>query len=133
MELRLGLASDGFNPFGQMSISYNLWLVVLLPYNLPPYKCMKETIFFMLLLIPGPKSLGRETDVYLQPLIEELKELWTFGVYTYDSLTGKFFQLHATLLWMINDFSTYVDLSGWSTKRYQACPICMGDRSSFGI
>ncbi|TYK26336.1 uncharacterized protein E5676_scaffold2256G00130 [Cucumis melo var. makuwa] len=22
---------------------------------------------------------------------------------------------------------------GWSTKRYQACPICMGDRSSFGI
>ena len=87
--MRLGLASNGFNPFGQMSISYNLWLIVLLPYNLAPCKCMKETIFFMLLLIPGPKSLGRETDVYLQPLIEELKELWTFEVRTYDSLTSQ--------------------------------------------
>ncbi|KAA0046644.1 CACTA transposable element [Cucumis melo var. makuwa] len=34
--VRLGLASDGFNPFGQMSTSYSMWLVVLLPYNLPP-------------------------------------------------------------------------------------------------
>ncbi|KAA0049890.1 CACTA en-spm transposon protein [Cucumis melo var. makuwa] len=71
--------------------------------------------------------------VYLQPLIKELKELWTFGVHTYDSLTGQFFQLHVALLWTINDFPAYGDLSGWSTKGYQACPICMDDRSSFGI
>ncbi|KAA0063910.1 uncharacterized protein E5676_scaffold1827G00430 [Cucumis melo var. makuwa] len=62
--VRLVLASDGFNPFDQMS-----------HYNLPQWKCMKETNFFMSLLIPGPKSPGREIDVYLQPLIEELKEL----------------------------------------------------------
>ncbi|TYK24037.1 CACTA en-spm transposon protein [Cucumis melo var. makuwa] len=66
-----------------------MWHVVLLPYNLPPWKCMKETNFFMSLLIPGPRSPGRKIDVYLQPLIEKLKELWTFGVHTYDSLTGK--------------------------------------------
>ncbi|KAA0051636.1 Transposon, En/Spm-like protein [Cucumis melo var. makuwa] len=29
-------------------------------------------------LIPDPRSPDREIDVYLQPLIEELKELWTF-------------------------------------------------------
>ncbi|KAL0555887.1 hypothetical protein IC582_004388 [Cucumis melo] len=131
--VRLGLASDGFNSFGQMSTSYSMWPVVLLPYNLPPWKCMKETNFFMSLLIPGPKSPGREIDVYLQPLIEELKDLWTFGVRTYDSLTGQFFQLYVALLWTINDFPAYGDLSGWSTKGYQACPICMGDRSSFGV
>ncbi|KAA0039153.1 uncharacterized protein E5676_scaffold322G00190 [Cucumis melo var. makuwa] len=34
----------------------------------------------MSLLIPDPTSSGREIDVYLQPLIEELKELWNFGV-----------------------------------------------------
>ncbi|KAA0042917.1 putative transposase [Cucumis melo var. makuwa] len=106
----------GFNSFGQMSTSYSMWPVVLLPYNLPPWKCMKEINFFMSLLIPGPKSPGREIDVYLQPLIEELKELWTFGVRTYDSLTGQFFQLYAALLWTINDFPAYGDLSGWSTK-----------------
>ncbi|TYK30597.1 CACTA en-spm transposon protein [Cucumis melo var. makuwa] len=45
----------------------------------------------------------------------------------------QFFQLYATLLWTINDFPTYGDLSWWSKKGYQACPICMGDRSSFRI
>ena len=63
-------------------------------------------------LIPGPRSLGKEIDLYLQPLIEELKELWTFGVRMYDCLTGQFFQLHAALLWTINDFLAYGDLSG---------------------
>ncbi|TYK11143.1 uncharacterized protein E5676_scaffold66G00500 [Cucumis melo var. makuwa] len=46
---------------------------------------------------------------------------------------SQFFQLYATLLWMINDFPTYGDLSGWSMKGYQACAICMDDKSSFGI
>ena len=39
--VRLGLASDGFNPFGNMSISYSMWLVVLIPYNLLPWMCIK--------------------------------------------------------------------------------------------
>ena len=34
--VRLGLASDGFNPFGNMSTAYSMWPVVLIPYNLPP-------------------------------------------------------------------------------------------------
>ncbi|TYK18186.1 Transposon, En/Spm-like protein [Cucumis melo var. makuwa] len=108
MELRLGLASDGFNPFSQMSISYNLWLIVLLPYNLPPCKCMKETIFFMLLLISGPKSLGREIDVYLQPLIEELKELWTFGGGVQRGIR------HAPYAWVIDRLLEYeVEYPSW--------------------
>ncbi|KAL4335213.1 hypothetical protein GQ457_07G009520 [Hibiscus cannabinus] len=36
--IRLGLASDGFNPFGNMSNSYSMWPVIILPYNLPPWK-----------------------------------------------------------------------------------------------
>lgn len=38
--VRLGLESDEFNPFGNMSISYSMWPVVLIPYNLPPWMCM---------------------------------------------------------------------------------------------
>ncbi|CAL5399944.1 unnamed protein product [Camellia sinensis] len=38
--VRLGLASDGFNPFGNMSNSYSIWPVFLVPYNLPPWKCL---------------------------------------------------------------------------------------------
>jgi hypothetical protein len=34
--IRLGLASDGFNPFEKMSSSYNMWPVFLIPYNFLP-------------------------------------------------------------------------------------------------
>ncbi|CAN1761750.1 hypothetical protein LINPERHAP1_LOCUS8021 [Linum perenne] len=34
------------------------------------------------------------------------------------------FQLHAAVLWTINDFPAYGNLSGWSTKGYLACPTC---------
>ena len=34
--VRVGLAADGFNPFGNMAIPYSMWSVVLTTYNLPP-------------------------------------------------------------------------------------------------
>ncbi|KAL5541510.1 hypothetical protein UlMin_009220 [Ulmus minor] len=43
--VRLGLAADGFNPFNNMSISYNMWPIVLTTYNLPPWLCMKPEYF----------------------------------------------------------------------------------------
>jgi hypothetical protein len=39
--VRIGLATDGFTPFGQMASSYSCWLVFVIPYNLPPSLCMK--------------------------------------------------------------------------------------------
>ncbi|XP_019175589.1 PREDICTED: uncharacterized protein LOC109170907 [Ipomoea nil] len=88
--VRLGLASDGFNPFGNMSNAYSMWPVILIPYNLPPWMC----------------------------------------VTTYDSYSSTNFQLHASILWTINDFPAYGNLSGWSTKGYMACPNCNDDACS---
>ena len=82
--VRLGLATDGFNPYGIMSSTYSTWPVILIPYNLPPWMCMKRSSFMLSLLIPGPTSPGNDIDVYLQPLVEELKELWDFGVKTFE-------------------------------------------------
>uniref|UniRef100_A0A2N9GAQ5 Transposase-associated domain-containing protein n=1 Tax=Fagus sylvatica TaxID=28930 RepID=A0A2N9GAQ5_FAGSY len=85
--VRLGLASDGFNPFGNMSTSYSMWPVVLMPYNLPPWRCMKDPYMLLSLLIPGSKAPGNEIDVYLQPLVEDLQELWNEG--TLLNIDGK--------------------------------------------
>ncbi|XP_028114517.1 uncharacterized protein LOC114312475 [Camellia sinensis] len=85
--VRLGLAADGFNPFGNMSNSYSMWPVIVMPYNLPPWKCMKQSFSMLSLLIPGPQAPGRDIDVYMRPLIDELKELWEDGVLTYDAST----------------------------------------------
>ncbi|CAN6552438.1 unnamed protein product [Malus baccata var. baccata] len=86
--VRLGLSTDGFNPFNNMSKPYSMWPVVVVPYNLPPWRCMKKEFSIMTLLIPGDKAPGREIDVYLRPLIDELKELWENGVPTYDKATN---------------------------------------------
>nr|GFA40959.1 hypothetical protein [Tanacetum cinerariifolium] len=71
--VRLGLAADGFNPFGNLSRAYIMWPVILTTYNLPSWLCMKESSFMLTLLIPVPKSPRKDIDVYLRPLIEDLK------------------------------------------------------------
>ncbi|XP_019246468.1 PREDICTED: uncharacterized protein LOC109226124 [Nicotiana attenuata] len=122
--VRLGLASDGFNQFGTMRIVHSTWPVILMPYNLPPWMCMKQEFFILSLLIAGPKAPGNNIDVFLQSLIEELNELWDVGVETYDASTKEIFQMRAALMWTINDFPAYGTLSGWCTYGRFACPSC---------
>ncbi|GKD57406.1 hypothetical protein Tco_1290793 [Tanacetum coccineum] len=74
-DVRLGLAADGFNPFGNRSQSYSMWPMIMTTYNLPSWLCMKESSFMLTLLIPNPKSMGKDIDVYLRPLIDDLKDL----------------------------------------------------------
>ncbi|GJY64928.1 leucine-rich repeat protein [Tanacetum coccineum] len=126
--VRLGLSADGFNPFGNLSSSYIIWPVFVVPYNLPPWKCMKDPYMFMSMLILGPKT-PTNIDVYLQPLIDELNDLWG-GINAYDVHRKENFTLRAALLWAINDFPAYSMLTGWSVKGYNACPICMNETSS---
>lgn len=45
---------------------------------------MHEPYFMMSLLILGPSSPRKGIDVYLRPLIDELKNLWENGVDTND-------------------------------------------------
>ena len=68
--------------------------------------------------------------MYLEPLILELKELWDVGEPTYDVSSNEMFTMRAALMWTINDFSTYGDLSGLRTKGRYACPCCMGNTKS---
>ncbi|CAL2271249.1 unnamed protein product [Prunus armeniaca] len=81
--VRLGLATDGFNLYGDP---------------------------------------GMSIDVYLRSLVDELKDLLTNGVRTYDKATGKMFTLRAAVMWTVNDFPAYTMISRWSTKGYMACP-----------
>ncbi|XP_033514313.1 uncharacterized protein [Nicotiana tomentosiformis] len=85
------------------------------------------------MLIPGPGSPGDAIDIYLQRLIEELKELWEVGIETFDASSRQNFKLHASLLWTINDFLAYGNLSGWSTKGKLVRPCCNKDTSSIRL
>ena len=91
---------------------------------------MKRSSIILSLLIPRQTSPENDIDVYLQPLVEELKELWDVGVKTFDVSSKKSFQMHAALLWTINGFPAYGDILGWCTKDALACPPCNYDSQS---
>ena len=76
------------------------------------------------LLIPREAQPGIDIDVYMRPLVDELKELWEIGSLTYDASSGETFRMHAALLWTIHDWPAFGDLSGWRTKGHYACYTC---------
>ncbi|KAI5313329.1 hypothetical protein L3X38_042503 [Prunus dulcis] len=84
----------------------------------------------MMMTVLITEDPGRAIDVYLRLLVDELKDLWTNGVRTYDKSTGKVFTLRAAIIWTVNDFPAYAMVSGWSTKGYMACPVCKEDVTS---
>jgi hypothetical protein len=52
--IRIGLATDGFTPFGDNASSYSCWPVFVVPYNLPHSLCMKYEFMFLCLVVPDP-------------------------------------------------------------------------------
>lgn len=92
--VRLALATDSFNPYNSMSIVHSTWPVILVNYNLPPWLATKSEFLILSLLIPDPLSPGNDIDVYFQPLIKHLNDLWEFGLETYNASTNTRFDMH---------------------------------------
>jgi len=75
------------------------------------------------MMISGPKPLGNDIDVYLNPLIEDFNYCGNEGVDVFDVFKNESFQLHPMLFKNGN-------LSGYSAKGHKACPICE-DKTSY--
>lgn len=88
----------------------------------PSVVALDETTLLLSLLIPGPKGPGKDIDVFLQPLIDDLKSLWNESVPTYNAFKKETFDMCSAVMWTTNDFPTYVMLSDRSTKVKFACP-----------
>ncbi|KAL9674184.1 hypothetical protein QQ045_030454 [Rhodiola kirilowii] len=116
--VRLGLATDGFNPFGVSGLSHSTWPIIVMPYNFSPSMCMKKEFNILSMLISGPKSPGKCLNVFMRPLIDELKILWDTGVPTYDRHDGSSFMMKAAVLWTISDFPGLGMLGGIQTKGF---------------
>nr|KYP44173.1 hypothetical protein KK1_034336 [Cajanus cajan] len=122
--LRIDLATDGMNPYGNLSSKHNSWPILLVIYNLPPWLCMKRKNIMLSIMISGPRQPGNDIDVYLSPLIDDLKILRETGVEVFDAYREEKFTLRAMLFCTINDFPAYGNLSVYSVKGHYACPIC---------
>ncbi|KAG7556924.1 hypothetical protein ISN44_As11g029270 [Arabidopsis suecica] len=124
--LRLGLSTDGMNPFSIQNTKYSTWPVLLVNYNMAPTECMKAENIMLTMLIPGPTAPSKNIDVYLQ-LIDDLKDLWNEGMVVYDSFKKESFTLRAMLLWSITDYPALGTLAGCKMKGKQACNVCGKD------
>ena len=80
-------------------------------------------------------SLGKRSptatniDVFVRPLLNELKQLWQ-GVTAldYSQPEGSHaFKLQGLLMWTISDFPMYRLISGLCYKGYKGCPCCGPD------
>ncbi len=121
---RSSVALDEVNPHVDLSTNHFTWPILLPNYNLPPWLTTKCFFVMLTLLILGKKYVKNENiDVYLQPLVEELQELWKW-VRTLDAtkLGGKFL-LRAICMWNLHNFA-YCLFVGGQTKGYLACPLC---------
>jgi hypothetical protein len=100
------LATNGVNPFKHTRSTWSTWPIVLLNYNLPPWLSTKKFFLMLCLLIPGKQSVTSECfDVYMEPLVEELLELWS-GVPPFDITEEEGlhnFTLQAMLIWTIHE------------------------------
>ena len=70
--VRIALATDGFNPYGMAATSYSCWHVFVIPLNLPPGSLMQRKNIFLSLIISGPEYPGKNLSVYMQLLVDDL-------------------------------------------------------------
>jgi hypothetical protein len=80
--VRVALATDGFNPYRMMVTPYTCWPVFFYPHQPPPGVIFQQqNIFLSLIILEHPEnSMG----VFIEPVIDELVHAWEEGVWTYD-------------------------------------------------
>jgi hypothetical protein len=123
--VHFALVADGINPFKLTRSTWSTWPIVLLNYNLPPWLSTKKFFLMLCLLILDKQSVTSKCfDVYMEPLVEELLELWS-GAPTFDIIEEeglRNFMLRAMLIWTIHDFPGYGTVGRFAHQGFSACP-----------
>ena len=123
--VRVAIATDGFNPYGMSSAPHTCWPVFVIPLNLPPGIAFQRQNVFCSLIIPGHP--GKNMGVYMDLIWDELITAWNDGVWTYDRATKKSFKMYVWYQYSIHDFVAYGLFSGWCVHGRFPCPICKTD------
>jgi hypothetical protein len=51
--VRISLAADGVNPFGELMSIYSVWHVFVIRNNLPPWMSIKREHIMLSMIVPG--------------------------------------------------------------------------------
>ncbi|GJW71278.1 putative transposon, En/Spm-like protein [Tanacetum coccineum] len=122
--LRLGISADGVE-VNSGTRHHSVWPFLSVIYNLPPWLCMKRKFIMLSVLTSG--YLGNDIDVFLEPLVDDLHTLFETGVDTYDASTKENINLHAVMLWTMNDYLALGTLCGCPYSGFKGCVVCGKD------
>ena len=87
----------------------------------------KRHFILLSMVIPSLQSITSAHFVFIEPLLEELLELWNVGMEIVDANAyhgSTSFKLQAILLSIIYDFPAYGIVSKLVMKGFLGCPIC---------
>jgi hypothetical protein len=101
-----------------------------MPYNLPPNKFQKLGFISLALVILGPKEPKKQMNIFLRPLMKELKELWQ-EVDAYDSHLKCWSNLRVVYLWPVHDYLADGKIVGWCIHDRLNIPISMDNTDAF--
>ena len=77
-------------------------------------------------LISRPHQPGNDIAMYLRPLVDDLKTLWTEGVQVYDTYKRQPFTVHSILFTTITDIPSGRSVS-LKLKGEKDCIHCVDD------
>ncbi|KAK1680309.1 hypothetical protein QYE76_041157 [Lolium multiflorum] len=121
----VAISTDGFNPYGMSAAVYSCWPVFVIPMNLPPGVCMRSENMFVSMIIPGPKYPGKNMNVYLEPLVDDLVRGWEGrGIRTYDASKKEYFDMYVWYHTSLHDLPARALFCGWCTHGKWPCPQC---------
>ena len=82
----------------------------------------------MPLLIQGPRQPGNDIDVFLEPVIDELVEMFEKGVLdVWDEYKKEHIMIQGVLIATITDLPGQGSMFGEKTKGYTRCVECLDD------
>jgi hypothetical protein len=92
-------------------------------YNIPTWLCQKRKYILLTILIFGPKQPSIDIDVFLEPLMQEMKRLWRHGEPMYDPFRKEDFICRAIIFVTTNDYPVLFVLSR-QIKGKMGCLVC---------
>jgi hypothetical protein len=90
---------------------------------------VKKKYLMLSILIHGPKQVGIDIDVFLEPLMKDMAKLWNEWVCMWDQYQQEYFTLKAIIFVCIHDAPRGFIVLG-QTKEKSGCPICMDGTTS---
>lgn len=110
--IRLALSTNGVNPFGDMSNSHSTCQCFLTMYNVFTWLCQKRKYVLLCVLIRGPQQPGIDIDLFHEPLMKNMEDLWSAGINVWDEYLRQYSMVKVIIFVTINNYPAMFSISG---------------------